>query len=105
MHCLSSRFLFHLDWNPEQPLWASFFCLQLCELNRCNQIKWKTGELVCTVEVELQTVRIDVVQGNVQLSGYVLHDAAEASWDEEHLDVALVQTVHELPEKKHGQTH
>lgn len=63
-------------------------------------MKWKTAALVCTVEVELQPVRIDVVQGNAQLSGHVLHDAAEASWDEEHLDVALVQTVHELPEKK-----
>lgn len=41
-----------------------------------------------------------MVQGNAQLGGYVLHDAAEASGDEEHLDVALVQTVHELPAKK-----
>lgn len=68
-------------------------------------MEWKTAALVRTVEVELQPVRIDVVQGNAQLSGHVLHDAAEASWDEEHLDVALVQTVHELPEKKRGQTH
>lgn len=74
--------------------------MQLSYLNRSNQIEKKTGALVCTVEVELQPVCIDVVQGNAQLGGYVLHDAAEASGDEEHLDVALVQTVHELPAKK-----
>lgn len=62
----------------------------------------KAAAFVFTVEVELQAVCIDVVQWNAQLSSHMLHDAAEASWDEEHLDVALVQTVHELPGERVG---
>lgn len=50
-----------------------------------------------TVEVELEPVGVDVMQRNVQLSGHMFNDAAEASRNEEHFYVALVQTVHELP--------
>lgn len=35
--------------------------------------------------------------GDVQLGGHVLHDAAEATRDEEDLHVALVQRIHQLP--------
>lgn len=50
-----------------------------------------------TVEVKLQTVGVNMVQRNVELSGHVLNNAAETARDEEHLDVPLVQALHKLP--------
>lgn len=41
-----------------------------------------------------------MMQRNVKPSGHMFNDAAEATWDEEHLNIALVQTVHKLPEKR-----
>lgn len=34
---------------------------------------------------------------DVQLGGHVFHDAAEATRDEEDLNVPLVQRIHQLP--------
>lgn len=56
-----------------------FILLFALLIKQINSNKLETGPLVFTVEVELQTVCIDVVQWNVQLSSYMLHNAAEAS--------------------------
>lgn len=74
MHCLSSVFLFTLIKTLYKLSGLHSF---VCSADQLKQSK--NGAVVFTVEVELQTVCIDVVQWNVQLSGYMLHDAAEAS--------------------------
>lgn len=57
----------------------------------------RNGGDALTVEVELEAVGVDVVLRDVQLGGHVLHDAAEATRDEEDLHVPLVQRIHQLP--------
>ena len=50
-----------------------------------------------TIEVELEPVGVDVVERNIELSRYMLHDAAEPPRYEEDLDIALVKPVHKFP--------
>lgn len=50
-----------------------------------------------TIEVEFESVRINVIQWDVQLRGHVLNDAAESTGNEENLYVALVQAFYKLP--------
>lgn len=38
-----------------------------------------------------------MMEGNVELSGDMLHDTAETARDQEHLHAALVQSINKLP--------
>lgn len=62
-----------------------------------REVAWRHA---LTVEVELEPVCVDVMLRDVELGGHVLDDAAEASRDEEHLHVTLVQRIHQLPGEK-----
>lgn len=63
--------------------------LQTGNLVDGNDCLWNSCAFL-TIEVKFQAVGIDMVKRNAKLSGYMLHNAAKPSRNEEDLHVTLM---------------
>lgn len=50
-----------------------------------------------TIEVELQSICIDMIMGYIQLAGNMLHNTAKSPRDKKDLHISLMKSLNKLP--------